>query len=315
MKMNSNGTRVAHTHVIRWGVSVLVVAISLAPAWSVAATFDSTDVNLIQTQTGIRPTLDSASGVLRIMQPRNDVEVQVDSLQLPPFMGLTSWVAFKPGDSVPMVMGDLTLFEDEVNPVMKACLESGLEVSALHNHFLFSDPDVFFMHIGGEAALKDLATGVGRALETIRSIRNQAPKPATAFAHARLTATHSTITAKPLEDILQVKGQSKDGMFKVVIGKTTKMPCGCKVGAAMGVTSWAAFAGTDDRALVDGDVAMLEKEVQATLKILVEGGINVVALHNHMIGETPRLMFVHYWGIGPAANLAKTLRAALDQQS
>jgi hypothetical protein len=210
-------------------------------------------------------------------------------------------------------MGDLVLMQDEVNPVMSAALENGLAVTALHNHFFYVDPKVYFMHIGGEGALEKLATGVKRALDKVKEIRAATPQPATGFGGTPLPA-QSSITGKTIEENLGVKGQANNGMFKVVIGRTTKMPCGCTVGKEMGVNTWAAFAGTDDNALVDGDFAVAEDELQPVLKSLRHVGINIVAIHSHMTHENPRILFLHYWGKGKAAELAKALKQALEAQ-
>jgi len=122
----------------------------------------------------------------------------------------------------------------------------------------------------------------------------------------------TTLAPEKIEAVLGYKGELKDGVYKVVIGRTTKMG-GHTVGKQMGVNTWAAFAGSDDKAIVDGDFAMLESELQPVLKALRGGGIDVVAIHNHMTDESPRIVFLHYWGVGPTEALAKTLRAALDR--
>jgi hypothetical protein len=210
-------------------------------------------------------------------------------------------------------MGDLVLMQDEVNPVMSAALDNRLEVTALHNHFLFDEPKVYFMHIGGEGTADQLATGVRKALDKVKEIRAANPQPATTFATGALPA-QSSISPTPLETILGVAGQTNNGMFKAVFGRNAKMACGCEVGKEMGVNTWAAFAGSDENALVDGDFAMTEDELQAVLKTLRAEGINIVAIHNHMTGETPRYLFLHYWGRGPAASLARSLKKALDTQ-
>ena len=124
----------------------------------------------------------------------------------------------------------------------------------------------------------------------------------------------NAISGKAIEDLLGVKGQAKDGMFKVVIGRTARAACGCEVTKEMGLSTWAAFAGTDDNAVVDGDFAMLESELQDVLKALRGADINVVAIHHHMANETPRYLFLHYWGRGRADALARGVKAALDRQ-
>jgi len=264
--------------------------------------------------TGLKGTFNEKEGVFKITSPRTDVKVTVDQIPMAPFMGLTSWAAFSKGakDEM-MVMGDLVLFQDEVNPVMSIALDNGLQVTALHNHFFFDDPKVFFMHIGGEGSIEQLAAGVHKALDKIKAIRAANPNPVNSFGNGGITQP-SSITSKTIEDIIGVKGQSKDGMFKVTIGRKVKMACDCVVGKDMGINTWAAFAGSDDKAIVDGDFVVHEDELQTILKSLRKGGINVVAIHSHMTQETPRLLFIHYWGIGSIADLATTLKLALNTQ-
>jgi hypothetical protein len=264
--------------------------------------------------TGVEAPETSPDGVVKASWPRKDVPVAVDGWNMPAFMGLTSWAAFSPGRqgvADAMVMGDLVLFEDEVNPVMTKLLGAGLEVTALHNHFFFDQPKVFFMHIGGEGKVADLGAGVKAALDEAATIRKKSPKPATTFSAAKLPAK-STIDAAKLDAAFNTKGQSKDGMYKAVWGRDTVAACGCPTGKAMGVNTWAAFAGADDDAVVDGDFAVSEVELQQVLKTLRGGGINVVAIHHHMSGEQPRILFLHYWGRGAATTLAQTIRSAID---
>jgi len=206
-------------------------------------------------------------------------------------------------------MGDIVVLEDRVNPTMSAALDSGLEVTALHNHFLWDAPRVMFMHIGGMGDEEKLAAAVGKVFEAMK----EPPDGKGATSAAGFDPVKSAFDAAPLEEILGVKGEKAAGVFKVSIGKNTRMG-GHEVGNAMGSNTWAAFVGTDARALVDGDFAMYEAELQGVLKALRKGGIQIVAIHNHMTGENPRVVFLHYWGIGPAADLARTLRSALDTQ-
>jgi len=269
----------------------------------------------IEAITGLRGTFNAEEKVFKVTSPRTDVQVAVDDWQMPPFMGLTSWAAFQAGSKAEaMVMGDLVLFEDEVNAVMSVALEAGLSVTALHNHFFFDTPKVYFMHIGGEGKTAALATGVRRALDRMKAIRSAAPAPGTSFGSKSIPKT-SSITAKAVEEIIGVKGQAKDGMLKVVIGRKARLPCGCEVGKEMGVNTWAAFAGSDAEAVVDGDFAVLEDELQVVLKALRKAEINVVAIHHHMTHENPRTLFLHYWGKGSAEALARGLRSTLDAQA
>jgi hypothetical protein len=209
-----------------------------------------------------------------------------------------------------MVMGDMVMLEDQVNPVMSVALENGLEVTALHNHFFWDTPKVMFMHIGGMGDEMKLAGAVGKVFSTINNTsggRGEVP-------HVELSPTQTSLDPKAIEDILGVKGQLANGVYKVTIGRTTTMH-GHEVGNTMGVNTWAAFAGSDEQAMVDGDFVMFEREVQPVLKALRGAGIHIVALHHHMIEESPRTVFLHYWGVGPTRELAKGLKAALDTQT
>jgi hypothetical protein len=275
--------------------------------------FAALDTNQIQQAIGIKGAWNAAEGVFKITVPRNDVKIAVDGWTMPPFMGLGTWAAFtenKMGGA--MVMGDTVLFQDEVNPVMSVALDNGLAVTALHNHFFYDEPKVYFMHISGQGPAENLATAVKKVWDKIKEIRAANPQPATTFGGAALPATNS-ITGTAIENVLGVKGQASGGMFKVVMGHATKMMDN-DVGKEMGANTWAAFAGSDDNALVDGDFAVRENELQGVLKSLRKSGINIVAIHNHMTDENPRTLFLHYWGRGGAADLAKALKAALNTQ-
>lgn len=280
-------------------------------SFSNAAQTGKLDTAQIDELTGLKGKLNEQENVYKVSSPRTDLKITVDKWQMPPFMGLTSWAAFTPGmKDGAMVMGDLVLMQDEVNPVMSAAFDHGLTVTALHNHFFYDQPKVYFMHIGGEGDTSTLAKGVRAALDTVKKIRAANPESAQSFADFDIPAK-STITPEPLQTTLGTKGETKDGMFKAVFGRSVKMPCGCEVGKEMGVNTWAAFAGTDDNAIVDGDFVVLSDELQAALKSLRKSGINIVAIHSHMAGEEPRMIFFHYWGRGPAKGLASAVKTAL----
>jgi uncharacterized protein DUF1259 len=264
------------------------------------------DTARIETLTGAKGSLDAASGVFKVSVARRDLAVSVGGARLSPPMGLTSWAAFQRAGTQTMVMGDLVLTENQVSPVMSAALDAGLEVTALHNHFLWETPRVMFMHIGGHGDEATLAAAVGKVFARIADTA-AAPAPAA----ETIDPAKSTLDPARLDAILHGKGQLADGVYKVVFGRVTSMH-GTSVGSAMGVNTWATFAGSDERASVDGDFAMLEGELQGVLKALRAAGVNVVAIHQHMAGEEPRILFLHYWGVGPAAELARGLRAALD---
>jgi hypothetical protein len=264
------------------------------------------DTAAIEQLTGAKGTLDAKEGVFKVSLPRADIPANVGGVRVTPPMGLTAWAAFTRAGKHDMVMGDIVLLEDQVNPVMSAALDAGLEVTALHNHFFWDTPRVMFMHVGGMGDEKTLAAAVGKVFARLKETSGGKGQ----VVRADVDPAKTSLAPAKIEAVLRYKGDLKDGVYKVVIGRSTKMG-GHTVGKAMGVNTWAAFAGSDDRAVVDGDFAMLESELQPVLKALRAGGINVVAIHNHMTGETPRLLFLHYWGVGPTENLAGTLKAAL----
>ena len=290
------------------------LAISLMCVALATTVFGALDTGTVERVTGLKGSWNEKEGAFKVSQPRTDVKVAVDGWAMPPFMGLTSWAAFTEGKGATvMVMGDLVLFQDEVNPVMSVLLENGLAVTALHNHFFYDEPKVYFMHIGGEGSADKLATGVRQAFDKVKEVRAALAQPPAKFS-GNAIPEKSVISSGPLEKILGVKGQSKDGMFKAVIGRKTKMPCDCEVGQEMGVNTWAAFAGSDENAIVDGDFAVHEDELQSVLKSLRHAGINIVAIHQHMSGEMPRILFLHYWGKDKAESLARGIKAALQTQ-
>jgi len=292
---------------------VFAVGAFTAASPALAQQHAAIDTARIEQITGLKGTFSKQEDVFKVSKPRNDVKVQVDGWTMPPFMGLTSYAAFKPAHgSQVMLMGDTVLFEDEVNPAMSAALDSGLEVTALHNHFFFDQPKLYFMHIGGMGDSAKLAEGVKKVYDAIAQVRSAHEEPQSSFPGNM--PDKSSITPTPLEAIFGSKGQANDGMFKVVVGRTAAMH-GVTVGNEMGVNTWAAFAGTDDDAVVDGDFAMRESELQAVLKSMRASGINIVAIHQHMTGESPRILFLHYWGKGKAVDLAKAVKTALDTQS
>ena len=268
------------------------------------------DTKKIDDLTGLKGKMNDKEGVYRVTFPRNDVRVVVDGWTMPPFMGLGTWAAFTKGvHSEAMVMGDTVLFEDEVNAAMSAALDNGLSVTALHNHFFFDQPKVFFMHIEGEGAVEKLATAVRKVYDAAKQIRAASPRPKDSFG-AESLPEKSSITAAPLNEIFGTQGESKDGMMKFTIGRPAMMH-GVKIDNTMGVNTWAAFAGSDDNAVVDGDFAVTEDELQPVLKSLLMDKIKIVAIHSHMTHEEPRILFFHYWGRGSAKDLANAVKGGL----
>src|SRR6184192_4509798 len=215
---------------------------------SVAADLNTARVDEL---TGLKGKMNEKEGVYKVTFPRGDVKVVVDGWSMPPFMGLGTWAAFTATKDGAMVMGDTVLFEEEVNAAMSAALDNGLNVTALHNHFFFDRPKVFFMHIEGEGSVEKLASAVKKVYDAAKQIRAASPKPKDSFgAHA--LPEKSSITAAPLNEIFGTQGESKDGMVKFTFGRPATMH-GVNIGKDMGVNTWAAFAGSNDNAVVDGD--------------------------------------------------------------
>jgi len=283
-----------------------LVAIFAAASASSLAALDTAKIDEI---TGLKGKLNEREGVYKVTLPRDDVKVVADRWTMPPFMGLGTWAAFTESKVGAMVMGDTVLFEDEVNPVMSVALDNGLSVTALHNHFFFDHPKVFFMHIEGEGSVDKLASAVRKMYDKIKEIRAANPQPNDSFG-AKALPEKSTISAEPLNAIFGMSGEVSNGMVKFTIGRPAKMH-GVNIDKDMGVNTWAAFAGSDDNAVVDGDFAITEDELQPALKALRVAKISIVAIHSHMTHENPRILFFHYWGRGTAKELAQAVKGAL----
>lgn len=260
----------------------------------------------IEQLTGAKGAFNEAENVFKVSVPRSDLKINAAGVRITPALGLTSWAAFTPAGGHTMVMGDMVLLEQQVNPVMSVALENGLEVTALHNHFFFDSPKVMFMHIGGTGEEAKLAGAVGKVFAKIKETSAANPMSR----RIDIDPAKTSLDPRKIETILEVPGELKDGVYKVTIGRTTRMH-GRTIGNAMGVNTWAAFAGSDAQAVVDGDFAVLESELQPVLLALRGANIDVVAIHNHMTGEEPRIVFLHYWGIGSTEQLARGLQSAL----
>jgi hypothetical protein len=291
------------TNMKRYLLSILTCCAAITA--TLATALDTAKIDQI---TGLKGKLNEKEGVYKLTFPRNDVKVVVDGWTMPPFMGLGTWAAFTPTKDGAMVMGDTVLFEDEVNAAMSAALDNGLNVTALHNHFFFDHPKVYFMHIEGEGTVDNLAAAVRKVYDAAKQIRAVSPDPKDSLGTARLPEK-SSITAAPLNEILAAQGETKDGMVKFMFGRPATMH-GVKIDNTMGVNTWAAFAGSDDNAVVDGDFAVTEDELQPTARSLLKEKINIIAIHQHMTHEQPRMMFFHYWGRGRAKDLAQAIKGA-----
>ena len=254
----------------------------------------------------------TGDGIIRVTWARSDVPVHIDGMSFPVTAGLTSWAGFAPTPTGTMLMGDTVVFQDEVSPAMDAAFAHGLEITALHNHFLYDEPRVYFMHIGGHGDAVQLAHGVRAMWDAISHVRRGLAVPARSFPGT--APAPGVFDAAMIGRIIGQETAVKDGgVVKVTIGREAAMH-GAPFSSSMGLTTWAAFTGSDELAAIDGDFAMTASEVQPVLRALRRAGIHVVALHNHMVGEEPAYYFTHFWGKGPAAELARGFRSALDAQ-
>ena len=256
-------------------------------------------------------TGDFKGKVLKVNVPRNDFKVTIGGQSTPTPFGFGGWVAMTKAETGgEVLMGDLVLTQEEVNPVMSALLEHGIEVTALHNHFFFEEPRLFYMHVHGHGEAMNLARSIKPALDL-------SPKPPAA-------APSSTPAAAPaapafnlvaMDKIVGHQGESLGSVYKFTLGRDdlNLKEHGAPINARMGLNSWAAFAGNDADAQIAGDIAMRESEVEPVLKALRSHKLNIVAIHHHMLGTQPTVIFLHYWGRGSAEELAVGFRAALDQ--
>lgn len=265
------------------------------------------DIASIEKITGMKGK--ENNGQYKITVPQNDLNVTVDGFKIIPAMGLGSWVAFSPSSEGAMIMGDIVLTETDLAPFEQEVIHQGLTISAIHNHFLRNHPAVMYMHIGGMGKTDLLAQKVKAVFDKVKELRGKDP------ASAPADSVVNTIDTKKLDAIIGSKGEMSKGVYKYTIGRpdVDLKERGLRVTSFGGFNTWAAWQGTEDRAAVAGDFTMLENEVEPVIKALIENGIEVVALHNHMVHEQPRIFFLHYWGVGPAEKLAKGLKAALNE--
>lgn len=255
---------------------------------------------------------DFKANVLKINIPRKDLNAVVDGVATPTPFGFGGWLGMTHGDGgMDVMMGDLVLTEDEVNPVMSALLENGLEVTALHNHFFYETPRLYYMHVMGRGKPEELARKAKPALDLIGNVTARHPSAAPPLA----TLQPGKIDTAKIAKIVGHEGEQLGTVYKITVGRDDLKlkEMGATINARMGLNTWAAFVGNDEHAAIAGDVAMLEHEVQPVLKTLRSHGLEVVAIHQHMIGSHPTIIFLHYWGQGPADQLAKSFRATLDQ--
>jgi hypothetical protein len=241
--------------------------------------------------------------------PRTDLSVSLDGVTIKPALALGGWVAFKPMHGEAMVMGDLVLLESEINPVMLKMIEGGLDITAVHNHLLRASPATFYMHVGGHGDPVKLATAIREALAASKT-PGVLPAPANPAPTMDLDTTQ-------LDQIMEAKGQANGGVYQFNVPRRDPvsmdgMPLtpAAPLGAAIGINFQPAGGG---RAAITGDFVLTSDEVNPVIRALRANGIDVTAVHSHMLDEQPRLFFLHFWAVDDAMKLARGLRAALDK--
>jgi hypothetical protein len=251
---------------------------------------------------------DFKAGVLKVNIPRNDLKMTIQGFPTPVPFGFGGWISLtKASDGSDVMMGDLVLLQEEVNPVLSALLDHGIDVTALHNHFFWDEPRVYYMHVHGMGKASELAQSVKPGLDLIGHVKPPMTSPA--------SPGGAPIDTAKIAKIAGHEGEQTGAVYKITVGRDDlgMKEHGAVINARMGLNTWAAFVGTQEDAAIAGDVAMLESEVTPVLKALRKNGLDVVAIHHHMTGDRPVVIFLHYWGRGPADKLATGFKAALDE--
>jgi hypothetical protein len=277
-----------------------------------AAMLSADEMAAIDQALGKKGTVVADQAVYTVPLPRNDLKVTIKGDSVPIPFGFGGWVAFKKaGDGQTIFMSDTVLQQEEVNPVISAAQANGLEVTAIHNHFFYEEPRIFYMHLHGHGGTAKLAQSYAAAIRPSPLFPGNQPPPSPPSGPG---AAERFDTAR-LAQIAGHEGQANGAVYKITVGRPDLqvMAMGTQITTAIGLDSWAAFAGDKNQAHIAGDIAMLQPEVNPVVRALRANNLEVVALHHHMLGEEPRIIFLHYYGTGPAETLAQGFRAALDE--
>lgn len=295
------------------GILKLDTAAAFAPATAKTPPLTPAEIAAIEAAVGKKGSYKAAECTYTIPLPRNDLKVTLKGRPVPISFGFGGWVSIKrtlDGKSA-VLMGDNVLLQEEVNPLISAAQAEGLEVGAIHNHFFYEEPRIFYMHLHGTGSPEELAKKYARAISNTKILpANQPP-----------AGPPPAKTGKDIFDVARLNGIVKydatvnGTTIKYTIGRpdlfVTAM--GAEMTANIGLNTWASFTGSMDEATIAGDVAMLDHEVNSVIRTFRANNIEIVAVHSHMLGDKPNIKFLHYLGTGPAAGLAKAFREALDQ--
>lgn len=300
-----------------WLVSSLFVVSALFSASTLMSITTSAHAQEIDWQKvdetfGRKPTM--TGDVRRYGFPRSDLNVTLDGVTIKPVLALGGWVAFKPMHGGAMVMGDLVLQEAEINPVMLKLIEGGLEITAVHNHLLRASPATFYMHVGGHGDPVKMATVIRGALEASKT---PFASPGAATQGTAAPAASVDLDTAELDQLIGVKGQANGGVYQFAVPRRDPIAEGgmqMTPAGPMGLATAINFQPTGNgKAAITGDFVLTSEEVNPVIRALRTNGIDVTAVHSHMLDEQPRLFFLHFWANDDALKLARGVRAALDK--
>lgn len=271
------------------------------------------EISAIETAMGKKGTYKEDEATYTTPFPRNDLKITIKGEAVPISFGFGGWAAIKKtvDGKTAMLMSDTVLLQEEVNPLISAAHANGLEISAIHNHFFYEEPRIFYMHLHGMGTPAELAKKFAATIRESKLHSANQPQQTTASG----PTAKEKFDIQALDNIVKHSGTVNGPIYKYTVGRDdlTIMAMGAEMTASIGLNSWASFAGNKEQAHIAGDIAMLQPEVNPVINALRKNGLEVVAVHNHMLGDDPHMIFLHYYGRGPATSLAQGFRAALNE--